>query len=146
MKLSELKEKIDSGGYRYFVESSELPYTTEELEYFAEEMRKFRLPKVTQLWKKHVVVVLRWTFLPLLIILTIFGLLYNSKYNYYGQWDWMWVLDKTLAFSYIGIFLGWTIVSRIFETISVNKLRKRLGLPKNHFRILVIAFQITGMD
>lgn len=128
-----------------FVDIGELPYTTEQLDYFEKEMRAFRLPKVTQLWKKFGVPFIRWTILPAIIIIIIFGALYGSERNV-GQWDWMWTLDKTIALSYIAGFGLWTLVSHLFELSSTNKLRKRLGLPKEHFQILVIAFQITGMD
>lgn len=128
-----------------FVDVHELPYTTEELEYFEIEMRKFRLPKVTQAWKKFGVPFIRYTFLPALIIIIIFGAMYGSDRNV-GQWDWMWTLDKVIALTYIGAFGLWTLVSHLFELSSTNKLRKRLGLSQEHFKILVIAFQITGMD
>ena len=123
----------------------ELPYSTEQLEYFEREMRAYRLPSYVKFWKKVGVPFIRFTFLPALIIIVVFGLLYNSQHNY-GQWDWMWTLDKIIALTYIGGFGLWTLVSHLFELSSTNKLRKRLGLPKEHFQILVIAFQITGMD
>jgi hypothetical protein len=128
-----------------FVDIHVLPYTSEQLVYFESEMKKFRLPKITQSWKKYGVPFIRWTFLPALIIIIIFGALYGSDRNF-GQWDWMWTLDKAIALTYIGGFGLWTLVSHLFELRSTNKLRKRLGLPQEHFQILVIAFQITGMD
>lgn len=136
----QLESKLKS-----FVDIHTLPYTSEQLIYFESEMKKFRLPKVTQLWKKFGVPFIRFTFLPALIIIIIFGALYGSEKNY-GQWDWMWTLDKVIALSYIAGFGLWTLVSHLFELSSTNKLRKRLGLPQEHFQILVIAFQITGMD
>ena len=126
-----------------FVDVYELPYTTEELNYFETEMRKFRLPKVTQAWKKFGIPFIKYSF-PLIAII-IFGAMYGSERNV-GQWDWMWTLDKVIALTYIGAFGLWTLVSHLFELSSTNKLRKRLGLSKEHFQILVIAFQITGMD
>ena len=122
-----------------------LPYTTEQLEYFEKEMRAYRLPKYVKFWKKAGVPFIRFTFLPALIIIVVFGLLQMSDRNY-GQWDWMWTLDKVIALTYIAGFGLWTLTSHITELISTNKLRRRLGLPKWHFQILVIAFQITGMD
>ena len=122
-----------------------LPYTTEQLEYFEKEMRAYRLPKYVKFWKKAGVPFIRFTFLPALIIIVVFGLLQMSDRNY-GQWDWMWTLDKVIALTYIAGFGLWTLTSHITELISTNKLRRKLGLPKWHFQILVIAFQITGMD
>ncbi len=121
-----------------------LDYTTEELEYFEQEMRKYRLPWITKMWKKYGVPFIRFTFLPALIIIIIFGALYMSQKNY-GQWDWMWTLDKSIALFYIAGFGLFTLISHIFELITTNKLRRRLGLSQRDFRILVIAFQITGM-
>jgi hypothetical protein len=121
-----------------------LPYTTEQLEYFEKEMKAYRLPKWVKWWKKLGVPFIRFTFLPALIIIIVFGVLYNN--NPYGYRDWMWTLDKAIALTYIAGFGLWTLSSHIVELISTNKLRRRLGIPKWHFQILVIAFQITGMD
>jgi hypothetical protein len=122
-----------------------LPYTPEQLDYFEKEMRAFRLPKYVQIWKKVGVPFIRFTFLPALIIIIVFGILYMSGKNY-GQRDWMWTLDKAIALTYIAGYGLWTLSSHILERVSTNKLRKRLGLPKWDFQVLVIAFQITGMD
>jgi hypothetical protein len=128
-----------------FTDVHTLPYTTEELEYFEKEMRAYRLPKYVKFWKKAGVLFIRFTFLPALIIIIVFGALYMSDKNY-GQRDWMWTLDKCIALAYIAGFGLWTLSSHLLELYSTNKLRKRLGLPKWHFQVLVIAFQITGMD
>jgi len=126
-----------------FNDIHELDYTSEELQYFEDEMRKYRLPKITKIWKKIGVPFIRYTFLPALIIIVVFGIIYNN--SAYGQNDWMWVLDKVIALSYILGFGLFTLVSHLSERITTNKLRKRLGLSKRDFQILVIAFQITGM-
>ena len=63
-----------------------LPYTTEQLEYFETEMRKYRLPWITKMHKKFGVPFIRFTFLPALIIIIVFGILYMSGNNY-GQRD-----------------------------------------------------------
>jgi len=131
--------------FKGFSDIHTLPYTSEQLVYFESEMKKFRLPKVTQAWKKFGVPFIRWTFLPALIIIIIFGAIYGSEKNF-GQWDWMWTLDKAIALTYIAGFGLWTLSSHLLELYSTNKLRRRLGLPKWHFEILVITFQITGMD
>lgn len=129
-----------------FTDVHTLPYTTEELEYFEKEMRAYRLPKYVKFWKKAGVPFIRYTFLPALIIIVVFGLIQMSDRNY-GQWDWMWTMDKIIALTYIAGFGLWTLTSHITELISTNKLRRRLGIKnKWHFQVLVIAFQITGMD
>jgi hypothetical protein len=129
-----------------FTDVNALPYTTEELEYFEKEMHAYRLPKWVKWWKKAGVPFIRFTFLPALIIIIIFGAIYGSAKNF-GQWDWMWTLDKIIALTYIAGFGLWTLSSHIVELISTNKLRRRLGIKnKWHFQVLVIAFQITGLD
>jgi len=121
----------------------EVDYSTEELQYFENEMRKYKLPGITKTWKKIGVPFIRYSFLPALILITIFGVIYNG--SAYGQNEWMWTVDKAIALFYILGFGGFTLISRIFETVSSNKLRRRLGLSRRDYHIMVIAFQITGM-
>ena len=129
-----------------FTDVNTLPYTTEELEYFEKEMRAYRLPKYVKFWKKAGVPFIRFTILPAIIIIAVFGFLYMSEKNY-GQRDWMWTLDKSIGLAYIAGFGLWTLTSHLLELYSTNKLRRRLGIKnKWHFQVLVIAFQITGMD
>lgn len=128
-----------------FIDVHELDYTIEELEYFEQEMRKYRLPKITKFWKIYGVKFIRYTFLPALILIAIFGMIYMGEKNY-GQLDWMWTVSKAIGLFYIAGFGLFTLVSHISELVTTNKLRKRLGLSKWEFQVLVIAFQITGMD
>jgi uncharacterized membrane protein YbhN (UPF0104 family) len=123
--------------------SNELDFTTEQLDYFEKEMRAYKLPWITKMHKKLGVPFIRFTFLPALIIIAVLGFIYMG--NTTGRYDWMWNVDKGIAFFYIFGFGGFTLVSWIFEKVTVNKLRKRLGLSHRDFNILVIAFQITGM-
>jgi hypothetical protein len=122
-----------------------LDYTSEELEYFEQEMRKYRLPWITKMHKKYGVPFIRYTFLPALIIIAVLGFIYMGERNR-GQLDWMWTVDKCIALFYIAVFGIFTLISHVAELITTNKLRKRLGLSKYEFNLLVIAFQITGMD
>lgn len=126
-----------------FNDSYSVEYTPEELQYFENEMRKYKLPWITKVFKKYGVPFIRYTFLPALILIVIFGAIYNG--SQYGQNDWMWVVSKAIAFSYILGFGMFTLISHVSELLSTNKLRKRLGLSKRDFNIMVIAFQITGM-
>jgi len=121
-----------------------LKYTSDELLYFEKEMLKYRLPWISKVWKTYGVQFLRYTFLPALIIIAIFGAIYGN--SAYGQNEWMWVLDKSIALFYLIGFGLFTVTSRITEFFSTNKLRKRLNLSRNDFNIMVIAFQITGME
>ena len=122
---------------------NQLDYTTEELLYFEQEMRKYKLPWITKMHKKYGVPFIRYSFLPALIIIIVLGIIYNGSNT--SRNDWMWTVDKAIAFFYIFGFGLFTLVSWIFEKVTVNKLRRRLGLSHYEFNILVIAFQITGM-
>jgi len=118
-------------------------YTTEELQYFEKELKKYKLPWITKAWKKVGVPFIRYSFLPVLVILTVFGIIYNN--SAYGQNDWMWTFDKAVALFYILGFGFFTLVSHVAELITTNRLRRRLGLSQRDFKILVTVNQITGM-
>lgn len=128
----------------YINNVTELDWTPEQLTYFEQEMRKYRLPKISQWHKKFGVPFIRFSFLPALLLIVVLGMIYmNSSYN---QNQWMWIVDKSIAFFYIFFFGTFTLISHLAEKITANKLRRRLGLSHRDFNILVIAFQITGMD
>ena len=135
--IEDVKNKVVISG-------TELDFTTEELQYFEDEMRKFRIPWITKMHKKFGVPFIRFSILPAMILVIVLGLIYNS--TSYGQNDWMWIVVKGIAFFYIFGFGSFTVVSHILERGTVRNLRRRLGLSKRDFSILVIAFQITGME
>jgi TctA family transporter len=122
---------------------TELDYTTEQLDYFEAEMRKYKLPWITKMHKKYGVPFIRFAILPIILVVATLGIIYNA--SAYGHNDWMWTVDKAIAFFLIFGFGGFTLLSFILEKVTTNKLRKRLGLSKKDFAILIIAFQITGM-
>lgn len=126
-----------------FVSGTSLIYTEEQLEYFMQEMQKYELPLITRLHKKYGVPFISYSILPAILLIAVLGIICNLNYD--GRNQWMWVVDKAIAFFYIFGFGGFTLISWLCEKYSVNKLRKRLGLSQNDFNILVIAFQITGM-
>lgn len=128
---------------KVIISSDELDFTTEQLEYFETEMRKFKLPLITKLHKKYGVPFIKYSIAPALILIIVLGLIYNG--SDYGSNNWMWTVDKAIGLFYIFGFGIFTLISFIFERTSTNKLRKRLGLSQRDFAILVIAFQITGM-
>lgn len=128
---------------KVIINSEELDFTTEQLQYFETEMYKFRLPWITRMHKLYGVPFVKFTFAPALILIIVLGLIYNG--SSYGRNDWMWITDKAIGLFYIIGFGLFTLVSFIFEKTSSNKLRKRLGLSQRDFAILVIAFQINGM-
>ena len=126
-----------------YIGVNELNYTSEELTYFEQEMRKYKLPFIVKAWKKIGVPFIRFTFAPALVLIIVLGVIYGS--SGYGRNEWMWTTDKAIGLFYILGFGGFTLISHIFEKISTRKLRKRLGLSMRDFNTLVIAFQITGM-
>jgi hypothetical protein len=125
-----------------FSNINQLDYTTEELEYFETEMRKFRLPLICRLWKKYGLYFLSYSIIPVMVILTVLFVIYNhAQYGY----DWIWILCKSIVLFYIFGVGGSALISHLLELFTVNKLRKRLGLSKFDFQIFVNQFQITGM-
>jgi len=121
----------------------EVDYTPEELQYFEKELRKYKLPWITKVWKKYGVPFIRYSILPTLIIIAVFGIIYNN--SAYGQNDWMWTVDKAIALFYILGFGIFALIAHLAELITTNKLRKKLGLSKKDFDIIIKTFEITGM-
>jgi hypothetical protein len=125
-----------------FTDFNQLGFTTEQFKYFETEMLKFRLPLICRLWKRFGLNFLLYSIIPVMIILAVLFVIYNqSQYGY----DWIWTLCKSIMLFYIFIIGGSALVSHLVELLSVNILRRRLGLSKKDFATLVIAFQVTGM-
>ena len=118
-------------------------YTAAELQYFESEMHKYRLPWISKVLKKYGMSFIKYSFLPAIIVITIFGILYSNSAS--GQNDWMWSLDKAIGLFYIIGFGFFALISHLAELISANKLRRRLGLSRNDFKIMITQFQITGI-
>ena len=117
--------------------------TKEENDYIKAELQKYKLPWITKIFKKYGVWVLRYTLLPMAIIMVIFGAIYNGSAQ--GVNDWMWTFDKVVAFFYIFGVGGLGLLGHFAERISSNKIRKRLGLSHSEFKLYIQAYQITGM-
>ena len=120
----------------------EFDYTPEELDYFESELRQYRLPWISRVWKKYVAVALRLSILPAFVIALVFGIIYNESTQTY---DWMWWIVKGIALLFIFGFGVFGLIGHFAEKVSANKLRKRLGLSHTYFKMLVDAHQITGM-
>ena len=114
-------------------------HTKEEIK---AELMKFKLPWIARVWKKYGWTGLRYSILPAFAIAVIFGIIYNNSVQIY---DWMWVLVKTIGFVYIFGFGLLALAGHFAERIAANKLRKKLGLSQYEFKILVEAYNITGM-
>ena len=117
--------------------------TKAENEYIEAELRKYKLPWIAKVWKKVGVAILRYGLLPVVVLMVIFGAIYNGSAP--GVNDWMWTVDKILAFFYIFGVGGLALIGHFAERITANKLRKRLGLSHAEFKLYVQAYQITGM-
>jgi len=121
----------------------EFDYTQEELQYFEEELHKYKLPWISKVFKKYGIKVISYSILPVLILLTIFGVIYNG--SAVGVNEWMWVFDKVVALIYIFGFGAFALIAHLSELYTANKLRKKLGLSHHYFKLLVAAHQISGM-
>jgi len=117
--------------------------TPEEIEYIKTELRKYKLPWISRVWKKYGVPFLRYSFLPVAILMVIFGAIYNGSAP--GVNDWMWTVDKAIAFFYIFGIGGLALLGKAAERLTANKLRKRLGLSHEDFKVYVQVYGITGM-
>ena len=120
-----------------------LDFTDEQLAYFEKEMKAYKLPWIPKMHYKYGVPFIRYSILPIILYVFVTGIIYND--SAYGQNQWMWTVDKTIAFFLIFGFGGFTALAWLIKKLSVNSLRTKLGLSHNDFDILVIAFQITGM-
>ena len=117
-----------------------MSYTKEEIK---TELQKYKLPWISKIWKKFGIVFLRYSFFPVFLIIAILGIIYNS--SMVGVNEWMWILDKTIILFYIFGIGAFALISHIAELITVNKLRRKLGLSHMGFKILIESYQITGM-
>jgi hypothetical protein len=117
-----------------------MSYTPEEIK---AELQKYKLPWITKIFKKYGVPFITYSFLPALILITIFGIIYNN--SSYGQNEWMWTIDKVIGLFYILGFGGFALIAHFAERLTANKLRKKLGLSQEEFKTLITLYQITGM-
>lgn len=134
---------MDNNKATVFINNETLDFTTEQLEVIEKELRAYRLPWITRMHKIYGVWFARFCILPIVVLVAVLGIIYNG--SSYGHNQWMWVVDKAIGLSLIFGFGGFTLISFIFEKVTTGKLRKKLGLSKKDFALLVIAFQITGM-
>ena len=115
-----------------------MKYSEEEIK---KELQDFRLPWISRIWKKYGVKALRFSIIPTFITLLVFGLIYNESTMIY---DWMWVVMKAIVFVFIFGFGLLGLSGHIAELITINRLRRKLGLTHEQFKVLVDIYQITG--
>ena len=92
---------------------------------------------------KYGVPFISYSIAPIILFLIVTFFIYNG--STYGQNQWIWITDKAIALFLIYGFGGFTLLAWLIKKLSINSLRRKLGLSHNDFDILVIAFQITGM-
>ena len=115
-----------------------MSYTKEEIK---KELENFRLPWLARVWKKYVAKALIISILPAFVITLVFGVIYNESVR---TFDWMWWIVKGIAFLFIFGFGLFGLAGHFSEKIAANKLRRKLGLSHEEFKILVEVYQITG--
>jgi len=119
-----------------FIDVNILPFTSEELEYFESEMKKYKPPKIYKWvfgslykWGKY--------FMPalflIILILAIIDIIANIN---------LFNIIKLFAFFWIFFIGGAVLVAWVAHRIKVKKECKRLGLTLYQWNILAIAFQI----
>lgn len=117
-------------------------FTNEQFTYYEQEMRKYELPWITKIFKKILIPFFRFGLLPVLLVMIVLGIIYNSTPV---PIDWLWTALKVTALTIIFGCGGISLIGHLAELITVNRLRRRLGLSKTNFQILIVKFQITGM-
>ena len=116
-----------------------MSYTEEQIK---AELLNYKLPWVSRVWKKGGVPALRYSILPLFLTALTFGIIYNESTQ---PIDWMWWVVKGIALLFIFGFGILALLGHVAELITVNKLRKKLGLSHQDFKNLVEKYKITGM-
>ena len=120
-----------------FTDIHELPYTTEELEYFESEMRKYKVPLI---YKWVFGSLYKWGrfFMPILFLIILgLGIVHMST-----NLD-LWNVIKIFALFWIFFIGGFVLISWVWHRLKVLKECKRLGIKLYEWNIMVIAFQIS---
>lgn len=120
-----------------FTDVNELPFTTEQLEYFETEMRKYKVPWIYKIvfgslykWGRY--------FMPLIFLaILVMGIIHMST-----RID-LWNVIKGFTFFWIFFIGGAVLIAWIAQRIKVLKWCKKLGLTLYQWNVLAIAFQIT---
>lgn len=113
-----------------------------------EDIRKvlmgFRLPWITRVFKKVWFYFLKWTFVPIFLLLCILFIIYNSIPGYTDFGETIWMICKTIVLFYIFGVGGFAILSSICETLSTRKLCRLLGITNDELQRYVIIYQLNG--
>lgn len=114
----------------------ELPFSSEELEYFKGQMKQYKAP---QIYKWVFGALYKWSkfFMPVIfVIIAILGIIHvSSNLDLFNVIKWF-------AFFWIFFIGGAVLVAFLAQRFKVLKECKRLGLKLYQWNILAIAFQI----
>ena len=117
--------------------TSELPFTAEQLDYFKSEIKKYRVPCI---YKAVYGSLYKWGrfFMPILfLIILALGIVHIST-----NLD-LWNIIKGFAFLWI-FFIGISVFTAwIAHRIKVLRSCKKIGLTLKQWNLLVIKYQIT---
>jgi len=119
-----------------FSSFNELPFSTEELEFFEGQMRQYKVPWLYKIvfgslykWGKY--------FMPLIFLaILVMGIIHATT-----RLD-LFNVIKGFSFFWIFFIGGFVLISWVWHRLKVLKECKRLGLTLNQWNTLAIAFQI----
>jgi hypothetical protein len=119
-------------------------FTQAELAEIESQMKAYKLPLFSKVFKKVWFYFLRYSFLPAFVFLVILMVIYNSIPYWNNVSDKIWYVCKAIILFYIFGVGGCALISHICEYISTNRLRKKLGLTQYEFQYFVTIYQIKG--
>lgn len=107
-------------------------------------LQEFKLPLITRIFKKVWFYFIRYTFVPVFMLLCILFIIYNSIPGYTEFGETIWIISKTIVLFYIFGIGGFALLSHILETLSTQKLCRKLGLTHEELQRYVTIYQIKG--
>ena len=120
-----------------FTDVNELPFTTEQLTYFEQEMRKYKVPFLYKIvmgslykWAKY--------FYPI-VFLVIMVMMLIHNFSHYDLFTPVKIIGLIVI---LGTLVPLTI-AWVWNVLKTKRACKKLGLTKYQWDTLVIAFQIT---
>ena len=120
-----------------FTNVNEFDFTTEQLDYFEQEMRKYKVPF---LYKIVMGALYKWAkyFYPIIfLVIIVLALIHN-----FSNQD-LFPLIKGIGLVVIFGTLVPLTIAWLWNQARTYKARKKLGLSKYQWDTLVVAFQIT---
>jgi amino acid transporter len=107
-------------------------------------LKEYKLPWITRAFKKAWFCFLRYTFLPIALVLIVLFIIYNSIPGYTEFGETIWIICKTIILFYIFGIGGFAILSHVCEIVSTDRLCKKMGLTHDELQYYVTIYQIKG--